>query len=90
MNGAFDPTVGPLVRLYGREGGRPPTAKEVALTLERVGWAEVVLTSQPQAIHFRRPRMELDLGGIASHASDPRYCHLRRTRCIRNPIGRVR
>ena len=63
--GAFDPTIAPLVRLYGREGGRPPTRSEVELALPRVGWSDVTIATEAKAIRFRKDRMELDLGGIA-------------------------
>ena len=41
--GAFDPTVLPLVELWGFRGGEPrtPSAAEVAAVLERVRWQEL-------------------------------------------------
>ncbi len=60
--GAFDPTVGRLGRLY--EGGQP-TAGELALALEDVGWEWVAVAREAHAIRFRRPGVELDLGGIS-------------------------
>lgn len=62
-HGAFDPTVGPLMRLYGRAGGRPPAETEIALVLDRVGWDQVAVAPEARAVTFRRFGMELDLGG---------------------------
>jgi len=62
--GAFDPTIGPLTRLYSRSG-RLPTAGEIELTRSRVGWRNVVVSDAARALFFRGDRMELDLGGVA-------------------------
>ena len=63
-HGAFDPTIGPLSRLYSRQSMRLPTPTEIDLTLERVGWDRVVAAPEARSFHFRRDRMELDLGGL--------------------------
>ncbi|NIM00780.1 MAG: hypothetical protein GTN89_07685 [Acidobacteria bacterium] len=60
--GAFDPTVGPLGRLY--ESGEPSDA-ELAPALENVGWEWVAVAREAHAIRFRRPGVELDLGGLS-------------------------
>lgn len=66
-DGAFDVTVGPLVKLW-REARRskqlPPEAERHA-ALERVGWQHLTLDSAAQTVTFERPGMQLDLGGIA-------------------------
>ncbi len=59
--GAYDPTVGPLVRLYGRSSGRAPTPTEIAGMLERVGWSKVAVASEARAVRFRQVGMELYL-----------------------------
>lgn len=65
--GAFDVTVGPLVRLWGFLGGRPawPGEEELDACRSRVGMKHVVRESLPRRLHFRRPEMEIDLGAIA-------------------------
>jgi len=60
--GAFDPTVGRLGRLY--ESGEPDDAA-LALVLEDVGWEWVAVAREAHAIRFRRPGIELDLGGLS-------------------------
>lgn len=64
-DGAFDPTVGPLTDLYARPGMRVPTETELDLVRERVGWQDLTVAGEAQAVRFRSPGMRLDLGGIA-------------------------
>src|SRR5712691_7569358 len=66
-DGAFDITVGPLMKAWGffRGGGRVPGSAELAELRRRVGYAHVVLDASQQTIQFDRPGVELDLGGIA-------------------------
>jgi FAD:protein FMN transferase len=65
-DGAFDITVGPLMKVWGfykGEGGLPgPAAVRDALT--RVGHRHVRLEALARTIHFDRPGVELDPGGI--------------------------
>ncbi len=66
-HGSFDPTVGPMVRLYERSvpASPVPLAGELESVLGQVGWQKVVVASEARSIHFRQPEMEIDLGGIA-------------------------
>ncbi len=73
--GAFDPTVQPLVELWGIHGPRrtaPPTDAEIAAATARVGWHRVRLGRDPEG----RPTIDaggtaLDLSAIAKgHAVD--------------------
>jgi thiamine biosynthesis lipoprotein len=65
--GAFDMTVGPLVKLWGFMSRQPhvPTPSELAAIRPLVGCANVVLDPAARTIRFARPGVELDLGGIA-------------------------
>jgi thiamine biosynthesis lipoprotein len=65
--GAFDPTVGPLLKLYRRVDAavRPPRSDEIEGALAAVGWAKVAVADEARAVRFRRPAMFLDLGGVA-------------------------
>ena len=62
--GAFDPTVGPLMVVWGLRPGprRTPDDAELEATLRDVGWEKV--RRQGRRIHFQTRGMELDLGGI--------------------------
>lgn len=65
--GAFDVTVGPLVRLWGFHDREPhvPDAAELARVAPLVGYRNVVIDAAARTVRFRREGVELDLGGIA-------------------------
>jgi len=65
-DGAFDITVGPLMKLWGfyKGSGRLPHQAEVRAVLARVGWRHVVLDGAAQTVRFDRKGVELDPGGI--------------------------
>jgi FAD:protein FMN transferase len=66
-HGAFDPTVGPLTRLWNFSGGDPrlPTQPEITAALAKVAWRRVKIDSQAGTIELPDRGMALDLGGIA-------------------------
>jgi len=66
-NGAFDVTVGPLVRLWGFYDKKPhlPTAAELAAVRPLVGARNLLLDTEHRTVRFARPGVEVDLGGIA-------------------------
>src|SRR5262249_42635422 len=65
-DGAFDITVGPLMRAWGffRGSGHYPTATELAKARVGVGWQNVVLDPTARTGRFTAPGVELDLGAI--------------------------
>lgn len=67
--GAFDITVGPLVRLWGfdrKEGkGKIPSAQEIKKTQQLCGYQKVILNREEKSVRLKQEKMELDLGGIA-------------------------
>ena len=65
--GAFDPTVGPLMRLYGFRPKEPrvPTDEEIAAVLPSVGWRNLDILDEHRAVRFLADGVEIDLGGIA-------------------------
>lgn len=64
--GAFDPTVGPLMRLWGFRDREPaaPSATALAEARARVGMDKIELDSDHFTVRFKRPGLELDLGAI--------------------------
>ncbi|MBK7670418.1 MAG: FAD:protein FMN transferase [bacterium] len=66
-DGAFDPTVLPLLRAWGLQGGAPrePAADELARTLAATGARHVQVDTVAGTIGFAREGVALDLGGIA-------------------------
>jgi FAD:protein FMN transferase len=65
--GAFDVTVGPVVRLWrsARRTKELPSHKSLQAALSRVGYRSVRLLPERQSVELLRPKMLLDLGGIA-------------------------
>jgi thiamine biosynthesis lipoprotein len=71
--GAFDPTVGPLVSLWGIGGDNPrvPSQEEIDAALPLVNWRYIELDREQRSVFLRQPGMALDLGGIAKgYATD--------------------
>ncbi len=65
-DGAFDITVGPLMKLWGfyRGSGRLPHRAEVMGALGRVGFQNVKLDPACRTVQFLKEGIELDPGGI--------------------------
>ena len=65
--GAFDVTVGPLVRLWRRaiERGRPPSARAISDVQGKVGAETIAIDRASREVTFSRAGVEIDLGGIA-------------------------
>jgi thiamine biosynthesis lipoprotein len=65
-NGAFDITVGPLMRAWGffRGQGHYPSSVELAKARTWVGWQNVALDAKLRTVRFTIPGVELDPGGI--------------------------
>jgi len=71
--GAFDPTVGSIVSLWGIGGGRPrvPFQAEIDETLHLVNWQYVELDEETRSVFLSQQGMALDLGAIAKgYAAD--------------------
>jgi thiamine biosynthesis lipoprotein len=64
--GAFDITVGPLMKLWGfyKGYGSLPGTAEVAAALPRTGYRHIHLDAAARTVWFDRPGVELDPGGI--------------------------
>ncbi|GAA3765302.1 FAD:protein FMN transferase [Terriglobus aquaticus] len=65
-DGAFDITVGPLMKAWGffRKEGRVPNSAELQALHERVGSRKMELQPANRSVLFRVPGVELDPGGI--------------------------
>ncbi len=84
--GAFDVTVGPVVRLWrnARRTKELPPAESIEAALSRVGYRLVHLDPRQHTVELLRPNMRLDLGGIAKgYAVDEAMAVLRRCRIDR-------
>ncbi len=65
-DGAFDITVGPLMKVWGfyKGEGSLPSPKEIKDALNRVGYRHVQLDPGPRTVRFAHHGMDLDPGGI--------------------------
>jgi FAD:protein FMN transferase len=65
--GAFDVTIGPVVKLWrsARHTKELPSPTSLQAALSRVGYRSVRLSKDQQAVELLKPNMHLDLGGIA-------------------------
>lgn len=71
-NGAFDPTVGPVVQLWRRARRQHvlPSPERIQQALDSVGWEHLIVEESSDSSsgwfgRLHRTRMRLDLGGIA-------------------------
>ena len=72
-DGAFDITVGPLVKLWrvARKVKEKPDAKQFATAKELVGYKMLVLDANASTVTLAKAKMRLDLGGIGKgYAAD--------------------
>jgi len=79
--GAFDVTVGPLMRLWGFKDKRPhlPTPAELEHVRAVIGATKIILDPRAQTVRFAQPGVAIDLGGIAKgFASELAAAALRR------------
>jgi thiamine biosynthesis lipoprotein len=65
--GAFDVTVGPLMKAWGffQGEGRLPGDREISELRTRIGYDHVVVDVEHRTVRFDVPGVEIDLGGIA-------------------------
>jgi thiamine biosynthesis lipoprotein len=83
--GAFDVTVGPLMKAWGffNGEGRIPSIEELARARERIGYRHVVLDRGDRSVRFERPGMEIDLGAIAKGYAVDRAAAILRAKHVR-------
>jgi thiamine biosynthesis lipoprotein len=83
-DGAFDITVGPLMKAWGffNGEGRLPSPADLTAARRRVGAGHVVLNAAERSIYFDTPGVELDLGGIAKGYAVDRVAGILRTRGV--------
>jgi len=66
-DGAFDVTVGPVVKLWreAEETGALPPEEDIAQAGSKVGFEKLILDRENKTVRFKVDGMRLDLGGIA-------------------------
>jgi len=71
--GAFDPTVGPLVSLWGigSDNQRVPSLSEIEKAISLINWRIIELNAETKSVFLTETGMALDLGAIAKgYAAD--------------------
>ncbi len=69
--GAFDPTIGPIVKLWDFLDKRKPTEREIAAALPLVNYKDILIERTDATVFLKRKGMMIDLGGIAKgYAAD--------------------
>ena len=70
-NGLFDPTILPLVLLWGIDGsswfqgGRIPSQEEIDAVLPLIDYRQVQLDVENQTVTYLKPGIQIDLGGFS-------------------------
>jgi len=64
--GAYDVTIGPVVRIWRRARRTHifPDADSITLALERTGWRYLHLDTVHRSVWLEKPGMQLDIGGL--------------------------
>ena len=78
-DGAYDPTLGPLTRLWRetRRSGNLPEVIILEKARQSCGHRFLILDAEQQTVTLAKPNMQLDLGGIAKgYAADHIFNHL--------------
>ena len=87
-DGAFDITVGPLMKAWGffHGEGRLPTAVELRKARANIGYQYVLLDEGARTIRFARAGLSLDLGGIAKGYAVDRAGAMLKQRGLRDAL----
>lgn len=66
-DGAFDPTFGPMTKIYNFTPGeeRIPTEKEIKKALRLINYKDIIIDEEKSTVMLKRKNMIMNLGGIA-------------------------
>lgn len=87
-DGRFDPTIGPLVRLWGIGKGRgaPPDPAEVTAARRLVDYRRVMVDAPGRRLYLPERGMALDLGAVAKGYAAARAAALLRQRGVKSAL----
>ena len=87
-DGAFDITVGKLMKAWGffRGSGHYPSDEELARAQEHTGWQNVRLNNRTRSVYFLKRGIELDLGGIGKGYALDRVAALLREAGVKSAL----
>lgn len=86
--GAFDITVGPLMKVWGfyKDSGHLPHRAEVQAAMTKVGYRHMHLDPAAQTVWFDRPGVEIDPGGIGKGYAVDRMVEILRKNGIQTAL----
>jgi thiamine biosynthesis lipoprotein len=86
--GAFDITVGPLMKVWGfyKGSGKLPHRAEVSAALTKVGYRHVRLDANARTVQYDRPGVEIDPGGIGKGYAVDRMVNVLRQKGFQNAL----
>ena len=86
--GAFDITVGPLMKVWGfyKGSGHLPHKPEIAAALAKVGYRHIRLDPAAQSVRFDRSGVEMDPGGIGKGYAVDRMVEVLRQNGVRTAL----
>lgn len=87
--GAFDVTVGPLVKLWDMQKKVIPDKKVIAETLKKVGYKNIVLDKSSSTVFIKKSGSHIDLGGILKGYAADKVVQLLRQNGITSAIVAV-
>jgi thiamine biosynthesis lipoprotein len=87
-DGAFDITVGPLMKVWGfyKGSGRFPHRAEIRGAMAHVGYKKVELDPQNLTVHFQNDGMSLDPGGIGKGYAVDRMADILRSNGVQSAL----
>lgn len=88
-DGAFDPTVGPLLELWGffqKNRDTIPSNDEIAETLKKVGMDKVKLNEENQTVELTVSGMRLDFGGIGKGLALDRAARILKEQGVKSAV----
>jgi thiamine biosynthesis lipoprotein len=86
--GAFDITVGPLMKVWGfyKGSGHFPHRAEIRGAMANVGYRNLVLDEKQQTVQYRRSGVEIDPGGIGKGYAVDRMVAILRESGVRSGL----
>jgi thiamine biosynthesis lipoprotein len=86
--GAFDITVGPLMKVWGfyKGSGHLPHRPEILAALTKVGYRHMHLDAAAHTVSFDRPGVEMDPGGIGKGYAVDRMVEILRKMGVRSAL----
>ncbi len=87
-DGAFDITVGPLMKVWGfyKGTGHLPKPAEVKAAKAQTGWQNIVLDPEKKTVFFKKQGLNLDPGGIGKGYAVDKMADLLKKRGIHSAL----